>query len=74
MFSDRLREAMAARQMSLSQVGEAIGQKKQAVHAWATGDVEPRVSIALALANAMDVDAAWLIGQVDRQVVPKKRR
>lgn len=74
MFSDRLTEAMAARGYSMSTLGEAIGQKKQAIQRWAAGTVEPRVSVALELAIALDVDVAWLAGQIDRKGVPRSRK
>lgn len=72
-FSDRLTEAMAARGFSMSTLGNAVGQKKQAIQRWASGDVEPRVSMAVALADALNVDLAWLCGQVTRAGVPRKR-
>ena len=73
-FSDRLKAAMEERGVSQVELGEMLKVHRQAVHRWVVGEVEPKVLTAVAIADLLDVDVAWLTGQVERKGVPRRRK
>lgn len=61
-FSDRLKYAMAYNNMTIRELCEKTATSKSAMSAYLSGERAPRSPRVYAMAKALDVSEAWLLG------------
>ena len=66
MFSYRLREALALRQLTQEELSERTRVSQSHISRISTGEREPTIDIAVRLAYALEVPLAWLCGVEER--------
>lgn len=62
MFKDRLEEAMAMRGMTAAELSRKSGVSEGLISTYRKGQFTPKHDKVYALANALNVAAAWLMG------------
>ena len=73
LFADRLRVAMAARDVDVLALSEAIGVSRQAVSAYCGARMLPRLETLRLISDKLDVPSDYLIGHDDSAVEKAKR-
>lgn len=68
--AERLKEAMEIRNMKQSEIIEKTGISKGALSSYVSGKYIPKQTNTYKIAQALNVDAAWLMGY-DVQMEPK---
>ena len=61
-IKERLKEAMMLRDMSISELARVSGLNKSTVSRYLSGQVIPRSNAIGAMANALSVSPAWVLG------------
>lgn len=61
-LGDRIRIARDKRDIDQVDLADMIGVSDQTIRRWEHGDREPKATQIMALANALNVRAAWLLG------------
>lgn len=73
-FSKRMRIALSKKNMSQSELCEKTGIKKSAMSQYYNGYIEPKQDKLYLIANALNVNEAWLLGyddiEMERQQTP----
>lgn len=64
-FAERLRIAMALRNMNNVQLAKQLGRQPRTVGNWCNGSTQPIASDIAACSEALDVAADFLVGRVD---------
>lgn len=62
---ERLKELRLARNMTLKQMAEVLGMVQRNYQRYETGEVDPPLSKAIALADYFDVSLDYLVGRSD---------
>ena len=62
---NRIREALALREWTMTKLGEKLGVTQEAVSNWANHKREPKMSTILQIADLLDVSVGYLIGKDD---------
>jgi transcriptional regulator with XRE-family HTH domain len=70
-FSERLKALRQQKQVTMVDVANVLGLKKQAVHQWETMKNIPSTDTLLALADYFDVSLDYLVGRSDNPEVNK---
>jgi transcriptional regulator with XRE-family HTH domain len=70
-FCKRLKQAMQLRKMSQTDICEKTGIPKSAMSQYVSGAFEPKQERTFLLANALNINEAWLMGYDD---VPMERK
>lgn len=73
-FADRLKEALYDKGMTQTELSNATGISKSSISRWIKGDWEAKQDAVYAMAKALDVSEAWLMGydvKPDRVENPK---
>lgn len=61
-FSERLKQAMEAREVYSKQLARAIGHNAESVRRWLRGENEPCLADLARICELLRVDAGWLLG------------
>lgn len=61
-FKERLQEALDLRGMSAAELSRRCGLNKSALCRYLQGKLRPKPDAAVAMANALSVSPAWLVG------------
>lgn len=72
-ISNRLKIAMEIRNMKQSKLSQITGIGKSSISQYISGDYEPKQGNIYLLAQALDVNEAWLMGhdvKMDREIKP----
>lgn len=72
-ISNRLKRAMEIRNMKQSKLSQITGIGKSSISQYISGDYEPKQGNIYLLAQALDVNEAWLMGhdvKMDREIKP----
>lgn len=62
LFPSRLREAMRRCGISQEELADRVGASQSSVSFWLLGDRFPRIPMLFKLADALNVNALWLLG------------
>lgn len=66
----RIKEARTEKEMSLDDVGEAIGIAKSTIQRYEAGKIEKlKMPVIEAMANILDVNPGWIVGKSDQKRV-----
>ena len=66
-FSERLKLSRRRRNLTMVELGRAIGISKQAVHQWETMQNVPSVDSLIVLADILGCTIDFLVGRTDEQ-------
>lgn len=66
-ISDRLKEALALRNITQAELSRKSGVDKSAICKYMKGDIKPKSESLVAIANALGVTPVWLLGLDDTE-------